>query len=264
VYGAGADDGAAAWQVDPTRIPLLVVEDSAEAVLLYEKYLAGSGFQLLPATSLREARQALAALQPRAILLDVALRGEDSWSFLTELKRRDDTRTVPIVVVTAVDDERKALALGADAFYAKPIDRQRLLHVLTRLTAPSALRRILIVDDEEISRYLLRQHLMAPEHAIWEATNAEDGLRIAREEHPDVVCLDVTMPNVDGYELLGRLKADPATGDLPVVMVTAHPIDDEQRDRLRTAASVLSKEGLSRGTALAAVESAMRERARAL
>ena len=262
IYGATGDDAAAAWHVEPTRIPVLVVEDSAETVLLYEKYLAGSGFQLLPVTSLREAHQALTAVRPRAIILDVALRGEDSWSFLTEMKRRDDTRDIPILVVTEVDDERKALALGADAFHLKPIDRQRLLHALTRLTAPAALRRILIVDDEEISRYLLRQHLMAPEHVIWEATNAEDGLRIAREERPDVVCLDVTMPNVDGYELLGMLKADPLTGHLPVVMVTAHVIDDAERGRLRAAAGVLSKEGLSRATALAAVESAMRDRAR--
>ena len=263
MYAAGAESTGDTWDVEPTRIPILAVEDSPEAVLLYEKYLAGSGFQLLTATSLREARQALAAVRPRAIVLDVALRGEDSWSFLTEMKRRDDTREIPILVVTEVEDERKALALGADAFHLKPIARQVLLHALTRLTAPAALRRILIVDDEEISRYLLRQHLMAPEHVIWEATNAEDGLRIAREEHPDVVCLDVTMPDVDGYEMLGRLKADPATGHVPVVVVTAHAVDDDARRRLRAAASVLSKEGLSRATALAAVESAMRERERA-
>jgi CheY-like chemotaxis protein len=101
---------------------------------------------------------------------------------------------------------------------------------------------------------------MAPEHVIWEATNAEEGMRIAREEHPDVVCLDIVMPDVDGYELLRRLKADPATGDVPVLMVTAQPLDDEQRRRLTAAEGVLSKEGLSRVTALAAVQTAMHDR----
>jgi CheY-like chemotaxis protein len=260
VFGAAAD-APLTWHVEPTRTPVLVVEDSPETVLLYEKYLAGSGFQVLPTTNLREARQALAAVRPRAIVLDVLLRGEDSWSFLGELKRGEDTRKIPVLVVTTVEDERKAVALGADAYCVKPIDRHRLLHMLTRITAPDALRRILIVDDEEVSRYLLRQHLMAPEHVIWEATNAEEGMRIAREEHPDVVCLDIAMPDVDGYELLRRLKADPATGNVPVLMVTAQPIDDDLRRRLAAAAGVLSKEGLSRMTALAAVETAMHARA---
>jgi CheY-like chemotaxis protein len=232
-------------------------------VLLYEKYLAGSGFQLLRAASLREARRVLAAVRPRAVILDVMLRGEDSWSFLSDLKRRDETRDIPILVVTTVEDERKAIALGADGYCLKPIDRQRLVHTLTRIAAPAARRRILIVDDEEISRYLLRQHLMAPEHVIWEATNADEGMRIAREEQPDVICLDVAMPDVDGYEMLRRLKADPATGGMPVVMVTAQPLDDEQRRRLAAAAAVLSKEGLSRLTALAAVQSAIADRERA-
>jgi signal transduction histidine kinase/DNA-binding response OmpR family regulator len=262
VYGAPAES-AVAWQLEPLRTPILVIEDSPEVVLLYEKYLAGSGYQVLPAASVREARHALNAVRPRAIILDVMLRGEDSWSFLSELKRGDDTRTIPILMVTTVEDERKALALGADAYCMKPIDRQRLLELLTRLTAPAALRRILIVDDEEISRYLLRQHLMAPEHVIWEASNADAAMRIAREERPDVVCLDVVMPDVDGYELLRRLKADPATGDVPVLMVTAQRIDDEHRRRLTAAAGVLAKDNLSRGAALAAIQAAIDGRERA-
>ena len=106
----------------------------------------------------------MSTFRPRAMVLDVLLRGEDSWAFLAEVKRRDDTRDIPIVVVTTVDDERKGAALGADAYCVKPVDRHGLLHVLTRLTSPETIRRILIVDDEEIARYVLRQHLTAPRH----------------------------------------------------------------------------------------------------
>jgi signal transduction histidine kinase/CheY-like chemotaxis protein len=263
IYASAGDGTPKGWQLEPMRMPVLVIEDSAETVLLYEKYLAGSGFQVLPAATLREARQALAAVRPRAIILDVMLRGEDSWDFLSDMKRRHETRSIPILVVTRVEDERKAIALGADGYCVKPIDRHRLVHALTRITAPEALRRILIVDDEEISRYLLRQHLMAPEHVIWEATNAEEAMRIAREERPDVICLDVTIPDVDGYEILRRLKAEPTTRDVPVVMVTAQALDEEQRRRLAGTASVLSKERLSRVTALAAIQSAIQQRERA-
>jgi CheY-like chemotaxis protein len=157
-----------------------------------------------------------------------------------------------------VDDERKAIALGADAYCPKPIERRRLVHLLTRLTAPRALRRILIVDDEEISRYVLHQHLMTPEHVIWEAGTADEALQVARDEHPDVVCLDLTMPGSDGHDVLRRLKADPATREIPVVIVTARPLDDALRSRLEDAAGVLSKKDISRETALAAITSALR------
>lgn len=258
VYATNRVDTAAAWQLEPMRTPVLVVEDSAETILVYEKYLAGSGFQVLPAYSVREAREALAAVRPRAIVLDIALRGEDGWGFLMEMKRRDDYRDVPVLVVTTIEDERKAIALGADGFCLKPVERRQLLHALTRLTAPHALRRILIVDDEEISRYVLRQHLMTPEHVIWEAATAEEALRVAREERPDVVCLDLTMPEADGHEVLRRLKTDPQTSGIPVVIVTAQPLDDDVRRRLALAAGLLSKQGISRESALATIDAAIR------
>src|SRR5262245_8593602 len=146
------------WKVDPGRVPVLVVEDSAETVHLYEKYLAGAGFQAIPARSLREARTALRAVVPAAVILDIRLRDEDTWEFLTELKRRHDTKDVPVAIVTTVDDQRKGLALGADAYLVKPVDRHRLVQTIAQLTAAETVKRVLIVDDEDISRYLLRQH----------------------------------------------------------------------------------------------------------
>ncbi len=258
VYATKAGESAPSWQLEPTRTPILVVEDSPETILVYEKYLAGSGFQVLPAYTVREAREALLAVRPRAVVLDVALRGEDTWELLMEIKRRDDTRDVPVLVVTNLEDERKAIALGADAYCRKPIERRRLVHLLTRLTAPHALRRILIVDDEEISRYVLRQHLMRPEHVIWEAENADEALRVAREERPDVVCLDLRMPGDDGHEVLRRLQSDPETREIPVVIVTSQTLDDEARRTLAPAVGLLAKEGISRESALATIEAAMR------
>ncbi len=257
VYAVPPAGLAASWQLEPLRTPVLVVEDSPETLLVYEKYLAGSGFQVIPAYGVREAREALSAIRPRAVILDISLRGEDGWSFLMEIKRRDDLRDVPVMVVTTVEDERKALALGAEAFCLKPIERRQLLHLLTRITSPHALRRILIVDDEEISRYVLRQHLMMPEHVIWEAACGDEAMRVARAEHPDVVCLDLTMPETDGHEVLRRLKSDPETAAIPVVIVTAQAIDDEARHALAPAAAVLPKQGISRESALATIEAAI-------
>jgi CheY-like chemotaxis protein/two-component sensor histidine kinase len=251
---------APAWDLDPQRIPILVVEDSRETALVYEKMVAASEFQLLTAHSVRETHDALAAFRPRAIILDIALEGEDAWGLLTDLKRRGDGREIPVAVVTTVDDEGKALALGADLFVSKPVDRQRLLGVLTRLVAPETVRRVLVVDDEEISRYVLRQHLVSPRRVVLEASSGTEAIRLAQRERPDVICLDLGMPDVDGGDVLRALKADTTTRDIPIVVVTARVLDEAERRALDAlGVGVLPKSAMSREDALAAVDAALGE-----
>jgi CheY-like chemotaxis protein len=247
------------WEVDPRRVPVLVVEDSGEAILLYDKMLGSAGFQVLGARTLRETRDALASFRPRAIILDIALKGEDAWGLLTELKRRPDLRDIPVAVVTTVEDEGKALALGADAYCRKPVDRRRLLEIVNPLVADDGSKRVLVADDEEVFRYVLRQHLLAARHVISEAATGEEALRLARAERPDLICLDLAMPDIEGTEVLRRLRADPGTRDIPVVIVTATSLDDAGRSQLaELSAHVLSKDAVSRERVLAAVDAAMR------
>jgi signal transduction histidine kinase/CheY-like chemotaxis protein len=247
------------WDVDPRRASILVVEDSAEAAFLYEKMLDGVRFHALSARTLREARDALASFRPHAIILDILLHGEDSWGFLAELKRRPDTAGIPVVVATTVDDEAKARALGADAFHMKPIDRLRLQQTVLDLVAPPGVKRVLLVDDEEIFRYVLRQHLTAGQHKISEAATGTEAIRLARAERPDVICLDLGMPDLDGVEVLRALRADPTTQDIPVLVVTSKVLDDLERRRIHEfGAGVLPKAALSRESALEAIEAAMR------
>jgi CheY-like chemotaxis protein len=250
---------APTWEVDPRRVPVLVVEDSGETLLVYDKMLGSAGFQILGARSLREARDALASFRPRVIILDIMLKGEDAWSLLTELKRRPDLRDIPVVVVTTLDDERKALALGADVYCRKPVDRQHLLEIVTPLATPDGSKRVLVADDEEIFRYVLRQHLLAARHVISEAATGAEALRLARTDRPDVICLDLQMPDIGGAEVLRLLREDPDTRDIPVVVVTGAPLDDAGRRRLsELSAHVLTKDAVSRERVLAAVDAAMR------
>jgi signal transduction histidine kinase/CheY-like chemotaxis protein len=247
------------YEVDPSRVPLLLVEDSGETALLYEQMLGLSGYQVLVAASLREARDALTAMTPRAILLDILLKGEDAWSLLTELKRAPDTREIPVAIVSTLDERAKAHALGADAYLVKPIDRQRLLQTVTALIAPESMRRVLLVEDEEVHRYLLRQHLAAENHVILEASNGPDGLALAQSEHPDLICLDLGLPGLGGREVLRQLKDDPGTREIPVLIVTSSALDDaDRRSLLELAAGVLSKQALSREHARAAMSEALR------
>ena len=118
---------------------------------------------------------------------------------------------------------------------------------------------MLVVDDEEVHRYVLRQHLSAATVVIYEAANGPDGLMLAQSEHPDVICLDLGLPGLDGREVLRRLKDDPETREIPVVIVTSAALGDAERSELLgLAAGVLSKEAISRERALAAVDEALR------
>ena len=110
-------------ELDTDKLPVLVVEDNREALFIYEKYLKGTQFQVIPAKDLKEARQTLREFRPVAVVLDVLLQGEHSWELLQELKQNPATTGIPIFVVTVVDNQEKALALGADGFHPKPVDQ---------------------------------------------------------------------------------------------------------------------------------------------
>ena len=236
--------------LDQERVPILVIEDEIESRMLYEKYLRGACFQIISARSIREGRALLETVRPAAIILDIVLRGEDAWSLLLDLKTKKDTREIPVLVVTNLDDPQKALSLGADAFVQKPVTRRWLLDQLYRVTGRTAPRKILVIDDEDVSRYLLRQ-LFAPTAQVLEASGGMEGLRFAREERPELILLDLLMPDPGGFEVLERLRADPITAEIPVVISTSKPLDDGLRAQLdHYGVGFLPKSGLADGTAM--------------
>jgi signal transduction histidine kinase/CheY-like chemotaxis protein len=238
------------WRPDPSRLPVLVVEDSFETLLLYEKYLKGTRFQVVPARTLREGQQALAQIRPRAVVLDVLLRGEDSWRFLAELKSAAATRDIPVLVATTVEDQGKSLALGADAYCTKPVERRWLIDTLTELTREARAKKILVVDDDEAWRYVIRQLVADAGRVVLEAGNGLEGLARARSEAPDLVVLDLAMPGMPGDEVLTALRSDPATRDIPVLVVTSKALDAAERERLAAQAlAVLSKDEMAADTA---------------
>jgi CheY-like chemotaxis protein len=123
---------------DDRRLPVLVVEDEESTCLLYERFLHGSAFRPVFASSVREAEEQWLAQPPVAVLLDVSLKGEDSWRWLTDIKSDPRRAAVPVVLATETDDKRKGLALGADAYYLKPLSRLELLSTLDFLTSTEA------------------------------------------------------------------------------------------------------------------------------
>jgi signal transduction histidine kinase/CheY-like chemotaxis protein len=232
-------------ELDASKLPVLVVEDNREALFIYEKYLKGTSFQVVPAQDLKEARRALEEFRPVAIVLDVLLQGEHSWQLLQDLKQNSSTRDIPVFVVTVVENEAKAMALGATAFHAKPIDRAWLLAQL-QTTLVRERGQILIIDDDEVSRYLLKGVLGNGGYRLLEARGGNEGLRLAKESKPDLIILDLSMPDLSGFEVLDQLKMDPKTQQIPVVIYTSQRLDSGERERLQAAADIVPKETQSR------------------
>jgi signal transduction histidine kinase/CheY-like chemotaxis protein len=238
-------------ELDASKLPVLVVEDNREALFIYEKYLKGTQFQVIPAKDLKEAHQALREFRPVAVILDVLLQGEHSWELLQELKHAPSTAGIPIFVVTVVDNREKAIALGADGFHAKPVDRSWLIQQLDAIAKRLAQRQVLVIDDDEVSRYLLKTVLGQAEFRFFEASGGNEGLRRAREAHPDLIILDLAMPDLSGFEVLKRLKEDPCTAGIPVIIHTSKMLDSYERTLLTDAVAIISKEARSREFSLA-------------
>ncbi len=217
------------WIRDPDSIAVLVVEDSAEMMMMYKSYLKGSGFQMLPARTTREAEEILERIRPSAIILDIVLRAEDSWAFMARLKQDDSTRDIPVLVASSIEDQAKGFSLGVDRYLLKPIERASLIRELTALTGEPAIPRVLIIDDEERDRYLIKQKLRNMSLLIAEASNGQEGIRMAYTNMPDVIFLDVRMPDITGFEVVERLKKDSALAEIPVILVTSHVLTEAEK-----------------------------------
>ena len=220
-------------EVEPARLPLLVVEDDPVDLLLYAKLLEGFGCHVLLARTLDEARRALRRTRPVAVLLDIVMEAESGWTLFAELKARDKTKNIPVIVLTVVDGQERALELGGDDFCLKPIDRGWLLDRLGVLRTWGSVEKILLIDDSESDRCLLREVLSEIGYRkVNEAPDGQEGLRLVREERPDVIFLNLMMPDMTGLEVLERLKQRAATPAVPVIIITSKHL---RRPRSKTS-----------------------------
>lgn len=246
--------------LDPMRDPVLVVEDDRKTIFVYERFLALAGFQVVPARSVDHARKLLETLRPAAIVLDVMLEGESTWDFLGKLKGDPKTRDIPVLVVTVTNKEQKARALGADEFWLKPVDQDRLLRKLRSFVPNGGPARVLVIDDDEKARYLVRKFLDKSPYTLIEAATGPAGVQAAQQHRPDVIMLDFLLEDMTAFDVLDELKADPRTRTIPVVIVTSHNLDTTDRQRLASQTdAIVAKDKLSRELAMSRIRDALRK-----
>jgi len=244
--------------LEQNRLPILAVEDHPETLFIYEKHLQESTYQLIPTRTLAQARLVLQQIRPTAIMLDIMLEGQNGWTFLRELKGDPTTRSIPVLVITIIDNEKQALALEADGFLIKPADRLRLLNKLNTLINKNSPQKILLIDDDPAYRYLVKQLLVNTQLSILEAANGQQGLNLAEHERPSAIVLDLEMPEIGGFDVLQQLKNNSVTQSIPVIIYSSAQLDVElQRLLAKQSIAILSKETGSQTAAIAQLEDAL-------
>ena len=246
-------EAAGDWTVQPGKVPILLVEDDLADAHAIERLLLSSVYQPLVARSVRDATDIMRTLAPAAILLDILLLGDESWRLLLQIRNSDTSADIPMIVTSSTGDDRKALHLGADEYLPKPIDGERLIDALDRLTGRRSLTKVLVVDDEEVTHYLVRQLLPRGRYGLSIANNGRDGFDRLIEIQPDVVLLDLRMPGMDGYTFLERMNASPQLADVPVIVLTSTVLGLDDRARLQRASLIMSKSELSTSALIDAI-----------
>ncbi len=226
------------------RAPVLFLEDNEETGAIFESLLRNTTFQAIVANDIAQARAWLDRHRPVAVVSDIYIGEETAFEFIAELRQSDPA--IPVILTSAYADPADARAAGADVFLPKPLERETLLRELRRLTSFGETRRVLIVDDNEVSRYIVRQILDQPWLRLSEASNGAEALRLIQESPPDALILDLLMPDISGFEVLQRIRQSSETRNLPVLIYTSKTLSEAERTQLESLQiSVLRKEDVS-------------------
>jgi CheY-like chemotaxis protein len=233
---AAPEDADAAEMGPPREHPLvLVVDDEAPARELLASWLEPEGYQLIMAGSSAEALAKAAEHVPDAITLNMLMPGKGGWDTLYELKKTAVTAAIPVIVVTVVDEPKIGLALGAAEYLVKPVDKEVLLETVRRHIGPGSNgpAKVLVVDDEAGTRELLKEMLESDGYVPVLAASGKEALEALAQISVSAILLDLIMPEMDGFELLLRMKEDPGSRNIPVLVLTAKDLADNEIEMLR-------------------------------
>jgi CheY-like chemotaxis protein len=212
---------------------LLLVEDDEHSIDLLSLYVAEAGLDIAVARDGEQGLELARQLRPRGIILDIRLPRLDGWEFLARAKADPELATVPVVIVSMVDERNRALGLGAADYLVKPVTRDELLKALTRVTPLPAYGKVLAIDDDPMTLELLQAVLEPVGYTVLTARNGEEGVALARSEAPDLVLLDLVMPVPDGFTVVEQLKNDAATRAIPIVILTSKTLTVDEEGLLR-------------------------------
>lgn len=215
---------------------VLVAEDDRPTSELFTINLIKSGYSVAHAYDGNDAIEKAKTLKPFAILLDIMLPKKDGWEVLHDLKSDKDTKNIPVIISSIIDNKDLGFALGATDYLVKPIDRDTLINTFSQFTLTSKKKRrqvnILLIDDDPLIHKMIEKILIPEGFNLIDAYNGEEGVRMAIELKPDLVLLDLVMPDIDGFEVAENIKKHPISSQTPIFIITSKDLSVEERIRL--------------------------------
>ena len=202
---------------------VLVVEDDPRAANLMRLQLQSQGYRVEFARSAEEGLARAADLRPAALVLDIILPGMDGWDMLAHLKDHPETSHIPVVIVSITDEAQRGFALGASQVLVKPVTQGDLLAALAAagLDEPRTDARVLVVDDDPKAVALVSKHLLVAGYTALGAYGGQEALDMVRSAPPELIVLDLMMPQVSGFDVIHGLRGNPDTADIPIIVLTA-------------------------------------------
>jgi PAS domain S-box-containing protein len=226
------------------NVPLvLVVDDDPNARELLSRHLQRHGYAVRMAADGAEAVHLARELQPDVVTLDVLMPKMDGWAVLSTLKEDAALARIPVIMVTVVDNQGIGHTLGAAAYLTKPIDRVRLLDAVEKCMPRGAPRHVLVIEDDTVARQLMRRTLQQASFTVAEAKNGRVGCEQLNEAVPGAIVLDLMMPEMDGFEFIAKIRAEPRWQRIPVIVVTAKSLTAEDHARLKGKVQHLVQKG---------------------
>ncbi|AWV88812.1 response regulator [Bradymonas sediminis] len=253
---AGDEESVAFWSEEVAQHALsshnnneigpmvLIIDDDPNVHELMRRFLKPRGFRLFSAFDGERGIELARELRPDVITLDVMMPGRDGWSVLSELKSDASLDEIPVVMVTMLDDKSIGYALGAADYLVKPIERERLVRVLSRFDRSRG-GVALVVEDETEIREVIKRHLERAGWTVQTAANGRLALDALEVDCPDVVLLDLMMPEMDGFEVAEIMRMEPRWQKIPIVVVTAMDLDEADRSQLNRSVERIMDKNIS-------------------
>jgi len=248
--GDGRGQAHHALEAREGRPSVLVVDDDPASRDLLRACLERGGYAVTTTSAGEEALAVARASRPDAVTLDVLMPRMDGWAVLTAMKEDPALADIPVIMITITDHRDIAISLGAAEYLVKPVDRRQLLRTLEKHCPAKAPRNVLVVEDDAPTRGLMRAVLEKNGCAVTEAENGLTALQRLDNTRPDIILLDLLMPEMDGFEFITRVRADARYRAIPIVVVTAKTLTEEERTRLGTHMQGLIPKGDADGRSL--------------
>jgi signal transduction histidine kinase/DNA-binding response OmpR family regulator len=222
---------------------VLAIDDNPESICILRKYL-GEEYRVVGLPSGEKAVEKAKEVNPLAITLDILMPRKDGWEVLRELKETPETQDIPVIILSIVDDKKMGFSLGATEYIVKPVGKQDLLRKLRNLEKLGRIKRVLVVDNAPETVRLIGNVLKEAEYQVTTAYNSKDAIKSIQDFRPDLVVLNLTMPEVSGFDVIEYLKTGEGVKDIPLIVLTHKDLTEKEIDDLNHRIQAILNKGV--------------------